>query len=32
MRRSFRPDPRRNEEQEDNEPTEDATSSSRAQV
>lgn len=32
MRRSFRPDIQRNEQQEGNEPTEDATSSSRAQV
>lgn len=32
MRRSFRPDVQRNDEQEGNEPTEDATSSPRAQV
>ncbi|OOQ82367.1 hypothetical protein PEBR_39326 [Penicillium brasilianum] len=32
MRRSFRPDIQRNEQQEGNEPNEDATSSSRAQV
>jgi hypothetical protein len=32
MRRSFRPDIQRNEQQGGNEPTEDATSSSRAQL